>query len=134
MLSALFECFHEEQQQLLCHKILRMRLYCIPSTDRLLVNGLQMDTNVSVESVSRAGPEERATIHLTQSDHELKQALCGEKLASVRSSKRKTARPHMPQEHGIKACSPKNIHSRMRNYSPPPRKIALLRMRMCKIQ
>jgi hypothetical protein len=56
----------------------------------------------------RVGPEEWATIHPTQSDLELKPALCGEKLASVRSSKRTNARPHMPQEHGVKACSQKN--------------------------
>jgi len=58
VLSALFECFHYGQQQLLRQEILRMRLYSIPSTDRLLVGGLQMDTNVAVESVSRVGPDE----------------------------------------------------------------------------
>jgi hypothetical protein len=94
-----------------------------------------MDTSVSVESVSESARKNDPQ-YIPQSDLELKPALCCEKLVSVRSSKRMNARPHMPQEHGVRACSQKIIHSRMRNYRPPPRKLSLLRMRhmrMCKI-
>jgi len=66
-----------------------------------------MDTNVSVESVSESARKNEPQ-HIPHSDLELKPALCGEKLASVRSSKGSKARPHMPQEHGVKACSQKN--------------------------
>jgi hypothetical protein len=76
VLSALFECFHDGQQQLLPQEILRMRLYCTPSTDRLLFGGLQMDTYVSVESVSESARKNepqhiphRVTLNLTFRNH-----------------------------------------------------------------
>ena len=44
-----------------------------------------MDTNVSVESVSESARKNEPQ-YIPQSDLELNPALCGEKLASVRSS------------------------------------------------
>ena len=68
-----------------------------------------MDTNVLEESGSESVlKNEPPTIHPTKSDLEIKPALCGEKLASIYSTKRTNTRPHMPQEHCIMVCSQKN--------------------------